>query len=99
MDEVGERMRVVLFVVLLAFAWIFLMENDQEHVNITFPGSGQIGPFSIGIVILGSVLFGILLCSLMGGMMRMTSKFRKMKSKGGGDPHSGPNSDQQHDSH
>ncbi len=76
-----------------------MMENDQEHVSVTFPGSGQIGPFSLGIVILGAVLFGILLCSLLGGMMRLSLKFRKMTSKGSGENTSGSQSDQTHDIH
>lgn len=91
-------MKIVLVLVLVVLGWIFMLENDQEHVNITLPGSGQIGPFSTGVVILGSILFGILLCSLAGGLIRFTSRIRKMKSKGPGET-SGSPSDQQHDSH
>lgn len=84
-------MRIVLMLILLAVGWLFMMENDQEHVTITVPGSSQIGPFSVGVIVLGSVLVGILLCLLGGMILKVASKMKKKKLPNGGNPtHAGP---------
>ncbi|MCL4486003.1 MAG: hypothetical protein M1537_06705 [Nitrospirae bacterium] len=84
-------MRLLLALVLVAGGWLFMVENDQEHVTITLPGSGQIGPFSVGIVVLGAVLLGILLCLLGGGLVKISGKLKKSGSpQGGGPPASSP---------
>ncbi|MGC8528606.1 MAG: hypothetical protein ACP5OP_00185 [Leptospirillia bacterium] len=90
-------MKLAFLILLGVLGWIFMMENDQQHIMIVFPGSGQLGPFSVGVVILGAFLAGVLLCYLGGGLSRLVSraKAKKPSSVGRG----GGGTDGGHDSH
>jgi drug/metabolite transporter (DMT)-like permease len=83
-------MRLFLGLVLVVAGWLFMVENDQEHITITLPGSGQIGPFSVGVVVLGAVLTGILLCLLGGVLLKVVSRLKKSRSPEGGNSVSEP---------
>lgn len=91
-------MKILVFLAMGVFGWIFLMENDQEMVNIILPGFGRIGPFSIGVIVLGAVLFGIVFCLVAGGMLRIFSRLRKGASRPPGEGAGGP-SGGRHDDH
>ncbi len=83
-------MRLLLGLILVVAGWLFMVENDQEHITITLPGSGQIGPFSVGVVVLGAVLTGILLCLLGGILLKVASRLKKSRSPEGGTSASDP---------
>ncbi|MDA8111187.1 MAG: hypothetical protein M0T83_01890 [Nitrospiraceae bacterium] len=90
-------MNLAFLIVLGVLGWIFMMENDQQHVMIVVPGSGQVGPFSVGVVILGSFLLGILLCYLGGGLSRLFTRVKAKKTSSPG--RGGGHSDGGHDGH
>ncbi|MGC8499561.1 MAG: hypothetical protein ACYDBP_06845 [Leptospirales bacterium] len=90
-------MRVAFLIALGVLGWIFTMENDQQHVMVVIPGSGQVGPFSVGVVILGAFLSGVLLCYLGGGIASLISRTRKKNPPASG--RGGGHSDGGHDGH
>ena len=83
-------MRLLLGLIFAVAGWLFMVENDQEHITITLPGSGQIGPFSVGVVVLRSVLSGIVLCLSGGFLLKVVSRLKKSRSPAGGPSGSEP---------
>lgn len=84
-------MRLLLALILVVAGWLFMVENDQEHITITLPVSGQIGPFSVGVVVLGAVLLGILLSLLGSFLLKVTAKLKRARTpQEGGPPGSSP---------
>lgn len=90
-------MKVAFLIAVGVLGWIFTMENDQQHVMVVLPGSGQVGPFSVGVVILGAFLSGVLLCYLGGAIASLVSRARKKSSSSG--RVGGGHSDGGHDGH
>ncbi len=78
-------MRIILVLLLMVAGWLFMMENDQEHVDIIVPGSGRIGPFSVGVIVIGSVLTGIALSIFGGILIRIGASFKRKKISQGMD--------------
>nr|EES52842.1 MAG: hypothetical protein UBAL3_92050211 [Leptospirillum ferrodiazotrophum] len=90
-------MNLAFLIIVGVLGWIFMMENDQQHIMIVLPGSGQVGPFSVGVVILGAFLAGVLLCYLGGGLSRLLSRAKAKKPPSAG--RGGGHSDGGHDGH